>query len=332
MSNDEQRRFEQADEECTYEAFELATTEPDLVVGLLERFRYVIVVALAVLALVSLFPLKDTFSSPSTYSSTIETLDEKKANVTALVASSTALSAGISALPDDTGSAVADKLMDVSVDLGIVLVVIYLEKYLLTILGFVAFGILAPVGLVALAVSVVLLGRSAVSRTFAHIAVRLLLLGAILVAVVPASVWITDRIDETYAISTSTETTVEQPEAEAEAQQTQEESGGGNIFDLIANIPQMVTNIPQAISDGVTSVTQDILDQVNALIESFAVMIVTSCVVPILVLVFFLWVANMLLGIKIEVPVAALQQRARGARRSARSAVASIRDNKRRNA
>lgn len=332
MSNDEQRLFEQADEECTYETSELATTEPDLVVGLLERFRYVIVVVLAVLALVSLFPLKDTFSSPSTYSSTIETLDEKKANVTALVASSTALSAGISALPDDTGSAVADKLMDVSVDLGIVLVVIYLEKYLLTILGFVAFGILAPVGLVALAVSVVLLGRSAVSRTFAHIAVRLLLLGAILVAVVPASVWITDRIDETYAISTSTETTVEQPEAEAEAQQTQEESGGGNIFDLIANIPQMVTNIPQAISDGVTSVTQDILDQVNALIESFAVMIVTSCVVPILVLVFFLWVANMLLGIKIEVPVAALQQRARSARRGARSAVASMRDNKRRSA
>lgn len=332
MSNDEQRLFEQADEEYTYETSELATTEPDLVVRLLERFRYVIVVVLAVLALVSLFPLKDTFSSPNTYSSTIETLDEKKANVTALVASSTALSAGISALPDDTGSAVADKLMDVSVDLGIVLVVIYLEKYLLTILGFVAFGILAPVGLVALAVSVVLLGRSAVSRTFAHVAVRLLLLGAILVAVVPASVWITDRIDETYAVSVSTETTVEQPEVEAEPQQTQDESGGGSIFDFITNIPQMVTNIPQAISDGVTSVTQDILDQVNALIESFAVMIVTSCVVPILVLVFFLWVANMLLGIKIEVPVAALQQRARSARRGARSAVASMRDNKRRSA
>lgn len=332
MSNDEQRLFEQADEEYTYETSELATTEPDLVVRLLERFRYVIVVVLAVLALVSLFPLKDTFSSPNTYSSTIETLDEKKANVTALVASSTALSAGISALPDDTGSAVADKLMDVSVDLGIVLVVIYLEKYLLTILGFVAFGILAPVGLVALAVSVVLLGRSAISRTFAHVAVRLLLLGAILVAVVPASVWITDRIDETYAVSVSTETTVEQPEVEAEPQQTQDESGGGSIFDFIANIPQMVTNIPQAISDGVTSVTQGILDQVNALIESFAVMIVTSCVVPILVLVFFLWVANMLLGIKIEVPVAALQQRARSARRGARSAVASMRDNKRRSA
>lgn len=325
MTNEDLSKPEET--EVVYEAPGLATAEPDLVIGFLERFRYVIVAVLAVLALVSLFPLKDTFSSPGTYASTIETLDEKKTNVTALVASSTALSAGISALPDDTGSAVADKLMDVSVDLGIVLVVIYLEKYLLTILGFVTFGILAPVGLAALAAALVLLGRSAVSRTLAHVAVRLLLLGAVLVAVVPASVWITDRIDETYMVTATVEATEEQPQAKTEQeQQPQDNAGDGGILGFITSIPQMVTNIPQAISDGVTSVTQDILDQVNALIESFAVMIVTSCVVPLLVLVFFLWVANMLLGIRIEIPVAALQQRARGARRAARGAATSVRD------
>lgn len=85
-------------------------------------------------------------------------------------------------------------------------------------------------------------------------------------------------------------------------------------------------DLPQTIADGVTSVTQDILDQVNALVEAFAVMIVTSCAVPVLVLVLFLWAAHMLLGIKVEVPVAALHQRARGARRGARSAVGSVRD------
>ena len=63
----------------------------------------------------------------------------------------------------------------------------------------------------------------------------------------------------------------------------------------------------------------------NALVEAFAVMVVTSCAVPVLVLLLFLWVANMLLGIKIEVPVAALQQRARDARRGARGAVGSVR-------
>lgn len=328
MEQDDRRALDPAAEEGLYEVDELAARpEPDPALALVERFRYVIVAVLAALALVSLFPLRETFSTPGTYAATIETLDEKKANVTALVASSTALSAGISVLPDDTGSAIADKLMDVSVDLGIVLVVIYLEKYLLTIFGFVAFGVLLPIGLAGLAVAVALLGRSAVSRTFSHVAVRLILLGAILVAVVPASVWVTDRIDETYETSVAAATANEpQPEEQDQAPgQPQEETGDGGILDFLAGIPDAIANLPQTVADGVSSVTQDILDQVNALVEAFAVMIVTSCAVPVLVLVFFLWVANMLLGIKVEVPVAALQQRARGARRGARSAVRSVR-------
>lgn len=198
---------------------------------------------LAVLALVSFFPLKDTFSSPETYTATIATLDEKKANVTALVASSTALSAGISVLPDDTGSAIADKLMDVSVDLGIVLTVIYLEKYLLTIFGFLSFGILVPFGLACLAAALILLGRSAISRTFTHVAMRLLLLGAILVAVVPASVWVTDRIDETYETSVAT-ASAEQTQTEEQGQ-TQEESEEGGFLDFLAGIPRRSWTFPR---------------------------------------------------------------------------------------
>lgn len=322
MDQIDQNALEPAAEEGLYEVNELASPELDPIAGLLGRFRYAIVALLAVLALVSLFPLRETFSSPETYTATISTLDEKKANVTALVASSTALSAGISVLPDDTGSAIADKLMDVSVDLGIVLVVIYLEKYLLTIFGFLSFGVLMPIGLAGLAAAVALLGRSAISRTFTHVAVRLLLLGAILVSVVPASVWVTDRIDETYETSVAA-ASVEQEAQEQE--QPQPDEGDGGILEFITGIPEAVANLPQTVADGVTSVTQDILDQVNALVEAFAVMVVTSCAVPVLVLLLFLWVANMLLGIKIEVPVAALQQRARDARRGARGAVGSVR-------
>lgn len=322
MDQIDQNALEPSAEEGLYEVNGLASPELDPIVGLLGRFRYAIVALLAVLALVSLFPLRETFSSPETYTATIATLDEKKANVTALVASSTALSAGISVLPDDTGSAIADKLMDVSVDLGIVLVVIYLEKYLLTIFGFLSFGVLMPIGLAGLAAAVALLGRSAISRTFTHVAVRLLLLGAILVSVVPASVWVTDRIDETYETSV-TAASVEQEMQEQE--QPQSDEGDGGILEFITGIPEAVANLPQTVADGVTSVTQDILDQVNALVEAFAVMVVTSCAVPVLVLLLFLWVANMLLGIKIEVPVAALQQRARDARRGARGAVGSVR-------
>lgn len=52
----------------------------------------------------------------------------------------------------------------------------------------------------------------------------------------------------------------------------------------------------------------------------------TSCAIPILVLLFFLWIANMLLGIKIDVPVSALKQRARNARRNAKNTVGTVRN------
>lgn len=115
-----------------------------------------------------------------------------------LAASSTAVSEGISAPPDDTNCAVADKLMNVNVGLGITLVVISLEKYLLTISGFRTFITLVPIGSACLAAAVALLGRSVISRTFAHVAVRLLPLDAILASVAPVSVWVTDRVGETY--------------------------------------------------------------------------------------------------------------------------------------
>lgn len=311
----QENKIELMGEDGLYEIDGTVPYESDIIIRLLTRFRYVFAVALVILALISLFPLKDYFSSPSTYAPTIETLDKKKQNVTALVASSTALSSAISMLPDDTGSAVADNLMDISVDLGIVLIVIYLEKYLLTIFGFVAFGVLLPIAFTCFVGALLLLGRSTVSRILVHVAVRLVLLGAILLVTVPASVWVTDRIDETYEMS-----------AVDNAAESNQEEGQGQQEDDDGGFLGFVTSIPQLLSDGVADITQSVLDQVGSLVEAFAVMIVTSCVVPILVLVFLLWIANLLLGIKVEIPVSEIQQHAHAVRRNARKTVGSVRD------
>ena len=61
------------------------------------------------------------------------------------------------------------------------------------------------------------------------------------------------------------------------------------------------------------------MNQVNRLVEGFAVMIVTSCVIPILVLAFFLWLANMFLGINIEVPMQRLRHPRVARRRPAKA-------------
>lgn len=299
--------------EIEYEVPDELTPRPDVVMDGIYRWRRVLASVLVLLALVSALPLAEVFSRPETYAATIETLDEKKANVTALVASSTALSAAITAIPDDVGTPVADKLMDVSSDLGIVLMVIYLEKYLLTIFGLAAFRVLVPVGCALLVGSLLLMRRSAVTGPLSRLGVKALLMAVVLFAVVPASVAVTDMVDRTYEVSAQTQVAGDQ---EADQAEQPEEEGDGSILDFIASIPEMVT-------EGVSSLTDDVLDQVNRLIESLAVMIVTSCVIPVVVLLFFLWAANALLGVDMSGALGAARGRMRGAARSARRQVRS---------
>ena len=159
------------------------------------------IVALVVLALLSGFVARPHFADTKTWDSTIEVIDQKKGNVLALTTSCVALSAGITALPGDTGTPVAEQLAQLSGNLGIVLAVLYLEKYLLTILWSVGLGILIPFALVLFAVSLGIHGRWSTSSVLRRVATRVLVVAIIGMVLVPASVWVSQKVDETYRVS-----------------------------------------------------------------------------------------------------------------------------------
>lgn len=276
--------------------------------------RYVIVALLIVAALLSEFVGRPHFENVETWSGTIEVIDAKKNNVLALTTSTIALSAAISALPDDTGTPVAEQLTQLSGNLGIVLAVLYLEKYLLTILGFLSLGVLGPVAFALLAISLLMHGHLSTGHTLFILGVRILLVGIIAVAVVPASVWVTQRIDETYQISISQAKSGENAGGSAE----ESEPAGGesqenkNFWDSIASgAAQLVSNL----KDGIKSVTDGVVEQVTNLIEGAIVMIVTSCLVPLLVLAVFLWMGHSLVGIDVSAPTNYLARRLPGKKR-----------------
>lgn len=266
--------------------------------------RYGIVALLIIAALLSEFVGRPHFENVETWSGTIEVIDAKKNNVLALTTSTIALSAAISALPDDTGTPVADELTQLSGNLGIVLAVLYLEKYLLTILGFLSLGVLGPVAFALLAISLLMHGRLTTSHALFTLGIRVLLVGIIAIAVVPASVWVTQRIDETYQISIS------QEESEGSAEESKptdsESQENKNFWDSIAGgAAQLVSNL----KDGIKSVTDGVVEQVTNLIEGAIVMIVTSCLVPLLVLAVFLWMGHSLMGIDVSAPTNYLARR-----------------------
>ena len=267
------------------------------------------IVALVVLALLSGFVARPHFADTKTWDSTIEVIDQKKGNVLALTTSCVALSAGITALPGDTGTPVAEQLAQLSGNLGIVLAVLYLEKYLLTILWSVGLGILIPFALVLFAVSLGIHGRWSTSAVLRRVATRVLVVAVIGMALVPASVWVSQKVDETYQVS------IEQAEQKAtEASKTsstksEKKSETTENKNVLEQLTDGASSLITSVTSGAKQMTDEIVQQVTDLIEGVIVMIVTSCVIPLLVLAAFLWLGHTLLGIDISGPASYLTGR-----------------------
>lgn len=273
------------------------------------------------------------FSSQETYAGVVQSLDEKEDTVLALTASSAAVSTAVSLAPGDAGTPLANKLMDLSADFTFVLAAIYLEKYLLTIAGLVSFRFVFPLACVAGMLVMVFFRRPMLCATLRRVAAKLFLLGVVLVATVPASVALTDSIEGINEESiNSTIATAEgiSDEANTDAQAndqgeeangegasgTDEGSGasdGGSVLDFISSIPDSVasgvSDVVDEAGSAITGVVDEAQSALNGFIEALAVMLVTSCVIPLLVLVLFLGIAKLLLGINVDAPLRALTMR-----------------------
>ena len=262
------------------------------------RLRLIVAAAAIVLGLVSFFAIGPWAGSPDTYAETIASLDEKRETVMNLVAGSTGTSAAITLLPDDIGTPIAEQLLDLSAGFAVVIGALYLEKYLLTIFGLLAFRILVPAGCVLFAISMALAGRPRSSSLLQGISVRLAVFGIVVSLVVPASIFISDMIDDTYRASANASLAASQAAAEQEAAAAEGQQGQQGQQGIL----ELIQQLPETISETASGVSKEAQDTLNNFIETLAVMIVTSCVIPILVLLFFLWLAKTILGIRVEVP------------------------------
>lgn len=278
------------------------------------RNKYIATAVLAVIALLSIFLLAGIFSSPETYSGTIDSLDKKKDTVLTLTAVSAGASAALSAIPDDTCTPLAERMADLSGDFLIILTAIYLEKYLLTTFGFATFALLVPISCVLVIAALFMRRRPGLRKPFIRLAEKLVLLGIALVLTVPASVFVADRIEATYQDSINA--TIAAAEiTEAAAEDTNEQVQRNEATNPIEFFQQRIEDIQNA-AGGVASTVSGAVEWVQGVISNFteavAVMIVVSCIIPILVLLFFLWVVKLILGVNVDVPIAILKPGALG--------------------
>ncbi len=258
--------------------------------------KIVMAAAAVVIACLSFFVVAKTVSSPEFHAKTIASLNEKQETVLEMTATSTAASAAITLIPGDAGLPIAEKLTDLSAYFLIVLCALFLEKYLLTLTGYVTFKLLIP-----LACGLFCLYLYRKSELLKNLIARILLFSVAIVLVIPTSVQVSNLIEDTY--NASVESTMESAKEATEALENSAEAEDEKGF---------FESLMDTVKGGVSGIIEKMETVLINFIESLAVMLVTACVIPILVLVFFVWLVKTILGVNVNMDMKKIKKRIRG--------------------
>ena len=254
---------------------------------LIERKKTIIIVAvLALIGILSFFIVAGFAGSEESFPGTYAALDQKRTTVTELMGVTAASSTAISLLPGDAGTPVAEQLADLSGYFMFILGAICLEKWMVTITGTLAFKILIPIACAILIAATLFAGE-----TWRSVGIKLICFALMMFAIVPASVVVTEKIDASY--EASMQQMIEDTQKDTEKLQ----KAAGNAED-----DGVLEKFAKKLKGGVTGQLDKFENTLNRLTESIAVLIVTSCAIPIAVLMFFIWLIKLLTGVSIQIP------------------------------
>lgn len=197
-----------------------------------------------------------------------------------LSASATAVSTLITLAPGDDGTPVANKLMDLAGYFLIVVSAIYLEKYLLTILGALTFKWLIPVSMLALAV------YFGSKRSSLEIGVKIFIFGLAIYAVIPVSVHVSKMIYSTY--QESIDATIDEANDLADESEASkdDDKDSKKSKDTESSFIDKAKGAVNSVKNTLSVTANSVKNMVNKFIDGLAVLIVTTCLIPVLVIVF----------------------------------------------
>lgn len=229
------------------------------------------------ICLSSFYMVAQKTSTPKFHEQSIQYLDEKRNTVMTLAASSAAISTAITILPGDTGTPIANGLADLSSKFLLVLGAIYLEKYALTLTCMVTFKYIIPI------ICLAWLANNVIKWDWLRIVCIKI---GIMCLIVPCSVKLSKTIEATC--ETSIQETIDH--ANNIQKKIKKDKDNKNFFEKAA----------EAFSSTAQKYTKMFNQSLNNFMEATAIMIVTSCVIPILVILFFLWFIQTISGMTIN--------------------------------
>ena len=248
--------------------------------------RLIVGILLAAAALISVLWLADLASSPERHAASLAELDEKKVTVMELTAASAAASVAVSAVPGDSPTPLANQIAELSSYLLLVVGAIMLEKVLLTLTGYLTFTFLIPAAC-ALGILFLLFQRPFLRQ----LALKLVLFGLAICLVIPASLKVSGLVEAAFSVQQTVDEAA-QAAGDLDGDAEEDDTDGG-----------WLSQIGDAISSTVSSAVEQAENALSRFIDAIAALIIVNCVIPILMLWFFLWLAKAILGVQMDLPV-----------------------------
>ena len=244
--------------------------------------RLISSIALALVAILCFTIIGDAVSKPSNYASYVEVLDEKKGKAAALSVAITVASTAVSALPEDTGSNVAGEISELSNVMLLITCIIFMEKFLISVLPFFAFKFIVPAACILL---IIQLFRP--SEKLKVWICKMGILSLVLCMIIPCSVRVTMLVDDTHAETVAQ--TIEAAEAAASlASSTGSEESSG-VLAFFSNLGESITTLLDSAKN-----------LLSLLIDAVAVLVITTCIIPLVTIILFIWFIKWLLGVQVN--------------------------------
>lgn len=272
------------------------------------------VIVLVICILLSLFALRPYMQSDQAKSYSVDYLDKKEKTVLTITAASATTSVVLAALPSDATTPVAEKLADVTGYMAGVLVIVYLEKYLVSIIGTFAATWLIPISL-GLLIGYFIFRK----KWLQSLGIRILLLSALLMSIVPLSVAFSKSVENAYQDNLTKATEAIQLTESSDKQKEKEKSKKSSDSDSAKNpidfIQDKLSDAKDNIADAAESVKLSVSDAANKVVDAsknfvelVAIMVLTSFLIPLITFVLLLWAAKLIFNVSTGGPSAEYKQ------------------------
>lgn len=247
------------------------------------------------IALLSRFVIARIVTNPSFNEATIQSLEEKKSTVLKLTATMAASSTALSLLPGDAAMPIANQMAELNKYFILVISAIILEKILVSVVGYVSFIYIIPAACILGMIYLYI--KADVIRNFA---IKLAIFGIVIFAAIPVSVKVSDIIYSSY--QASIEQTVEIANENNEYIEEKKEEFAEEDKNWMEKIGDYFSNLTSKIGVGISDIVKKGEDTLNKYIDAIAVLIITTCVIPIIVIFLFIWIIKILFGFEIKLP------------------------------